>query len=223
MKFIPGIGIAAATIMVAGQALAADVPRMPRKAAPLVPFYYNWTGFYVGFNVGYGTGTSTWDIPAVSLSPKGMTYGATVGYNWQAGSFVYGIEADYSVSDVKGSLANCGGLAGVTCETSNPWLATFRGRLGYAFDRFMPYVTAGGAYGDIKATISPAGLTANEAKMGYAAGVGLEYAFLGNWTAKVEYLYVNLGKFDTGFFTPVVDNVSFDESIVRVGVNYKFR
>ncbi|HYI05610.1 MAG TPA: outer membrane protein, partial [Reyranella sp.] len=157
-----------------------------------------------------------------TVSPKGMTYGATLGYNWQAGPLVYGLEADYSLSDVKGSVTTCGGVVGLTCETSNTWLATFRGRAGYAFDRFMPYVTGGGAYGNIKATLNPFALTSTESKFGYTFGAGLEYAFPGNWTAKIEYLYVNLGKFDTGFTTPLVNEVSFSESIVRVGLNYKF-
>jgi outer membrane immunogenic protein len=123
---------------------------------------------------------------------------------------------------VQGSLANCGGVVGLTCDTSNTWFATFRGRAGYAFDRFMPYVTGGGAYGNIKASLSPLGLTATESKFGYTFGGGLEYAFPGNWTAKIEYLYVDLGKFDTGFTAPVVNEVSFSQNIVRVGLNYKF-
>ena len=202
---------------------AADVKVPYFKGTPRsVIAYYNWTGFYAGLNAGYGTGRSEWDIPAATISPKGMMYGVTLGYNWQAGSFVYGLEGDYNFSNVKGSVADCGGVIGVTCETSNTWLATFRGRVGYAFDRFLPYVTAGGAYGNIKATLSPAALTASESKFGYTFGAGLEYAFLGNWTTKIEYLYVNLGSFDTGFAAPVVSNVSFSESIIRVGLNYKF-
>ena len=148
-----------------------------------------------------------------------MTYGATFGYNWQAGALVYGIEADYNVSNVKASAA-CAVI--LTCETSNTWFATFRGRLGYAFDRFMPYVTAGGAYGDIKATLNPLALTASESKFGYAFGAGLEYAFLGSWTAKIEYLYIDLGSFDASFVPLVVNNVSFKENVIRLGINYKF-
>ena len=182
--------------------------------------YYNSTGFYAGLNVGYGTGTSEWDLFAIEIKPKGMTYGATFGYNWQAGSWVYGVEGDYNISNMKGS-ATCAVV--FTCETENTWFATFRGRVGYAFDRFMPYVTGGGAYGNIKASINtvPA-LEASESKFGYAFGAGLEYALFGNWTTKVEYLYINLGSFDTGFTAPVVSTVSFDASIIRVGLNYKF-
>ena len=228
-KWIKASVAAAALLVTPFAASAADV-RVPRDSkvpyykgpTPSVIAYYNWTGFYIGATVGYGTGTSDWDVPAVSMSPKGMMYGGTVGYNWQAGSFVYGLEADYSASNVNASLANCGGVPGLTCETENTWLATFRGRFGYAFDRFLPYVTGGGAYGNIRASLTPPGITSSESKFGYTLGAGLEYAFLGNWTAKIEYLYVDLGSFDTAFIAPAVTNVSFSENVIRVGLNYKF-
>jgi outer membrane immunogenic protein len=205
---------------------AADMPiRGPYMKAPLrsVVSYYNWTGFYVGANVGYGFGNSTWATPFdIDTKPKGMMYGVTAGINWQAGAVVYGIEADYAWSSVKGSATCALGLA--TCETANSYLATFRGRLGYAFDRFLPYFTAGGAYGDIKATLSAPAVpqTASKSNLGWVVGAGLEYAMFGNWTAKVEYLYADLGKFDPGFVAPVTSEVTFKESIVRAGLNYKF-
>jgi outer membrane immunogenic protein len=217
-----------AAIALIATPFAAEAADMPTKAPYFkgtprsVVSYYNWTGFYGGFNVGYGFGRSTWDFPAVSPEPKGMLYGLTAGYNWQVGSFVYGLEGDYAWSQMKGSV-DCG--VGVTCETKNTQFATIRGRLGYAFDRWLPYVTAGGAYGDIKATISsPAGVvvTSSKSQFGWTVGAGVEYAFLGNWSAKLEYLYADLGKFDTGFTAPVIDNVSFTTSIVRAGLNYKF-
>jgi outer membrane immunogenic protein len=200
---------------------AADIRTPVYKGVPRsVISYYNWSGFYAGLNVGYGTGTSEWAPLTLDISPKGMTYGATFGYNWQAGSWVYGVEADYNLSNMKGS-ASC--VVVFTCETSNTWFATFRGRVGYAFDRFMPYVTAGGAYGNIKASINtvPA-MEASESNFGYAFGAGLEYALFGSWTTKVEYLYINLGSFDPSFTVPVANSVSFDASIIRVGLNYKF-
>jgi outer membrane immunogenic protein len=217
-------GVATLALCVATMsAEAADMPvKAPYYKAPLrsVVAYYNWTGLYAGFNVGYGFGSSSWTgaIP-VDLSPKGMLYGLTVGYNWQAGSFVYGLEGDYSWSMVKAS-DTCGIL--LTCETSNTYLATGRARLGYAFDRFMPYLTGGVAYGDIKADISPTAQSASKAKLGYTFGGGIEYAFLGNWTAKAEYLYVDLGSFDTGFAPLTGTSVDFKENIVRAGLNYKF-
>jgi outer membrane immunogenic protein len=205
---------------------AADIPRPIYKGVPRsVIAYYNWTGFYAGLQTGYASGSSDWDFAAapgsnVSVSPKGWMFGLTLGYNWQVGSFVYGLEADYSFANVKGD-SPC--LVVATCETEHSSLATFRGRIGYAFDRFLPYFTAGGAYGNIKANIPQVPLESSDSKFGWAAGVGIEYAFLGNWTAKLEYLYVDLGSFETNFFTPVTTNtVSLNESIIRVGLNYKF-
>ena len=114
---------------------------------------------------------------------------------------------------------------GGSCQTKSDWLATFRGRLGYAFDRFLPYLTAGGAISHVKATNSgatPGFLGASATPFGFTGGVGLEYAFLGNLTAKIEYLYVDLGKFNCTACGAVTDNVTFKESIIRAGLNYKF-
>ena len=220
-KLIKATVLAAALLATPFAAVAADFKTPVYKGVPRsVISYYNWSGLYAGLNVGYGTGTSEWEIFALDVKPKGTTYGATLGYNWQAGALVYGIEADYNLSNMKGS-AVC--VVVLACETSNTWFATFRGRVGYAFDRFMPYLTGGGAYGNIKASInSVPALEASETKFGYTFGAGLEYAFLGNWTGKIEYLYVNLGSFDPGFTAPVASTVSFDASVIRVGLNYKF-
>jgi len=209
--------VALSTLPLAAQ--AADVPvKAPYfKNAPMIS-YYNWSGFYAGINAGYGWGKSNWDLPAISNKPKGILAGGTLGYNWQAGSFVYGIEGDWDWANVKGDTA-C--LVAATCETKNTWLATVRGRVGYAFDRWLPYITGGGAYGNVKASINPGIASASKNELGWTAGLGLEYAFLGNWTTKIEYLYVDLGKFDAGP-APVVNNVTFKENVVRAGLNYKF-
>jgi outer membrane immunogenic protein len=123
---------------------------------------------------------------------------------------------------VKGSVT-CGIV--FSCETSSSWLATFRGRVGFAMDRWLPYVTAGGAYGNVKATatLPILGLSSSESssQFGWTFGAGFEYAFLENWTAKLEYLYVDLGSFNP-LPAPAVNNISFRENIVRVGLNYKF-
>ena len=147
-----------------------------------------------------------------------------------ASAFVWGLEGDIAWSNVKGST-NCG--LGLTCETSTSWFATARGRVGYAFDRFMPYITGGAAFGDVEAKVNPLALSASDIRVGWTAGAGLEYAFLGNWTAKIEYLYMDLGTLSSDpvatallgpgrvplsarFSTRVTDN------ILRLGVNYKF-
>ena len=220
-------GVAAVALL--GVSYAAEAADMPIKApyykgAPRsVVSYYNWTGLYAGINGGYGWGNSYWDVPTgFAIRPKGGMLGGTLGYNYQVGSFVYGLEGDFDWANVKDSAA-CGAFS---CETKNTWLGTFRGRLGYAFDRFLPYVTVGLAFGEIKANnTSVANPGSSKTFTGWTVGGGLEYAFAGNWTAKVEYLYVDLGKFDCGptcFAGAAVNNVSFKENVVRLGLNYKF-
>lgn len=202
---------------------AADVPvKAPIYKGPMrsVVAYYNWTGFYFGINGGYGLGKSSWDSPAVDPKPKGAFVGATLGYNWQAGAFVYGLEGDWAWSWIKGSEV-CGAA---TCETKLPWFATGRVRLGYAFDRWLPYVTGGGAYGHVEASNTNLGFTSGSAnRFGWTAGAGIEYAFLGNWSGKIEYLHMDLGKFDCATCSAVTpDNVTFSADMIRAGLNYKF-
>ncbi len=217
MRFkLTGTAIAAfAFLATAFSAQAADIPRPIYKGHQPVIAYYNWTGFYVGINGGYGWGTSDWNPAGISPKPKGGLIGGTIGYNYQIGSVVWGLEGDIDWADVKGN-STC--AVAFTCETKNEWLATFRGRVGYAFDRWLPYFTGGGAYGAVKATIDPLGVSSTKDQLGWTVGAGLEYAFLSNWSAKIEYLYVDLGNFNTTF----AQNVSLKENIVRAGLNYKF-
>jgi outer membrane immunogenic protein len=225
MKFrLLGAGVAALGLLAtAFAAQAADIPHPIYKAGPrAVVAYYNWTGFYAGINGGYGWGTSDWDSPAISLKPKGWMFGGTLGYNYQIGSFVWGLEGDFDWADVSASAA-CGAFV---CETKNTWLATARGRVGYAFDRWLPYITGGGAFGHVKASLTdPAVPGDSDTMIGWTVGGGLEYAFLSNWSAKIEYLYVDLGKFNCGVSCAagmVTDNVTFKENVIRAGLNYKF-
>jgi outer membrane immunogenic protein len=201
-KFIK-TGLAAFALLAAPLAAqAADMPiKSPYyKGAPRsVIAYYNWTGFYAGINGGYAFGNSDWTSPAVSNKPTGFLAGATIGYNWQAGAIVYGLEGDWAWSNVKDSVA-CGPTATGTCQTEQKWFGTARGRIGYAFDRWLPYLTGGAAFANIEATNTnpaPRG-SASSTQIGWTAGAGLEYAIIGNWTAKIEYLYADLGSFDCG-------------------------
>lgn len=219
-----GTGIAALSLLAATfQAEAADIRTPVYKGVRSVVSYYNWTGFYAGIQGGYGWGTSDWDAPAgTSNKPTGYLLGGTLGYNYQMGSWVWGIEADAAWADIKGSTA-CGAF---TCETRTEYLGTIRGRLGYAFDRFLPYITGGGAYGNIKASSTQPGTTGmDKANFGWTVGGGLEYAFLGNWSAKLEYLYVDLGSADCGASCTLgvaANNITLKENIIRAGLNYKF-
>jgi outer membrane immunogenic protein len=209
---------ALALVSTMGAANAADIARreaMPTKAPVYAPLY-NWTGAYVGINGGGGWGRSDTAAPFASggFNTSGGVVGGTIGYNWQAGQMVFGVEGDIDWSNIRGS-ATCG--VGFSCETKNSWLATARGRVGYAFDRFLPYVTGGLAVGDIKNNVSGFG-SSTETKAGWTVGGGLEAALTGPWTAKVEYLYADLGR-----GTSVLgSDTKFNASIVRAGVNYRF-
>jgi outer membrane immunogenic protein len=206
----------------ATQATAADLPRqMPVKAPAYVAPYYNWTGFYLGINGGYGFGNSNWSGAGTgSFNTNGGLIGGTAGYNWQLGQAVLGLEGDGDWSGISGSTTNS--LCPGGCKTSNNWLATARGRLGYAADRWMPYVTGGAAFGDIKASI-PGFTSVDTTKAGWTVGAGVEFAISGPWTAKLEYLYVDLGSANCATCGPSApDNVSLKENIVRGGINYRF-
>jgi outer membrane immunogenic protein len=209
--------------LVAAQcAAAADLSLAPLYKAPPSQYApaYDWSGFYLGLNGGGGWGHSRWGGSATRMSLSGGQVGGTAGYNWQIGSAVVGLEGDIDWSGLKGSGTSAGCPAG--CTTSNSWLSTVRGRLGYSFDRVMPYITGGLAVGDIGAATPglPGGSNTNA---GWTVGGGLEFALPGNWSAKAEYLHVDLGSFNCGTGCGVpTDNVSLHEDVVRAGVNYHF-
>ena len=215
-------GVALAALV--GSAVAADIPRRVERAAPPIPYIaaYNWTGFYAGINGGWGWGTGSMSGSTATgdLQGSGGLIGGTLGYNWQSGQVVWGLETDLDWSGIKGS-GNCRGTP--NCEVKNDWLGTTRLRLGWANDRWMPYLTGGVAYGDVKANVNgfPGG---SETRVGWTAGGGVEFAISQPWTAKVEYLYVDLGDFNCGTkcggTSP--DNVNFRSHIVRAGLNYRF-
>jgi outer membrane immunogenic protein len=218
MKKLLLAGVAIIALGVAS-ASAADIPRRQMPAPVYVPPpLYNWTGFYVGINGGGGWGRSDFSapFPTGSFDVSGGLVGGTLGYNWQMGQVVFGLEGDIDWSSIRGS-AVCGTAPVTTCQTRNDWLGTARGRLGYAFDRFLPYVTGGLAVGDIKTTITGLG-SANDTRTGWTAGGGIEAAIAGPWTAKVEYLYVDLGRGSS----ILGSNAKFNTNIVRAGLNYRF-
>jgi outer membrane immunogenic protein len=222
---LAGVGFAALAVTTA---LAADMPPsryMPPPRAPVFVPFFSWNGFYVGINAGYGFGKSNWTNNVTSAASgdfdiNGALVGGTAGYNVQLGGWVLGIEADIDWSNIKGSSASgCGG----PCQTSSDWLGTLRGRFGYAFDRFLPYVSGGMAFGGVKGSV-PSGGSFNKAEVGWTVGGGLEYAFIANWSAKVEYLYVDLGKAtcDAACSGGSPFDVTFRGNLVRGGLNYKF-
>jgi outer membrane immunogenic protein len=213
-------------VAVAAPSLAADLPRPAYKAPIYTAPAFSWSGFYVGVNGGYGWGRSNWTNAVGTtgdFTVKGWLAGGTLGYNLQTGSFVWGIEGDIDYSAIKGTttvaIPGCGAPG---CETRNTWLGTIRGRLGYAWDRWMVFATGGGAFGGVKMT--PAGLGSETSnKFGWTLGAGIEYAFMGSWSAKLEYLYADLGTATCSAATcPLSTDVKFRTNLIRAGLNYRF-
>jgi outer membrane immunogenic protein len=206
---------------VASPSFAADLPR-PAYKAPAFVAPFSWSGFYVGLNGGYTWGKSDWSgANNFSVSPKGWLGGGTLGYNVQTGSWVWGIEGDIDYAALKGTAdsAVCTG-----CLFKETWISTVRGRVGYAMDRWLPYVTGGLAYGNMYMQ-GPAGGSENKTKAGWTAGAGVEWAFNGPWSTKLEYLYVDLGSATCGMANcglATDETVKFKANILRVGLNYRF-
>jgi outer membrane immunogenic protein len=212
-------GIAAGLLSTTSAAFAADIVE-----EPVVVPVFTWTGFYVGIVGGYNWGKTHWDDKYVSerFHTNGGNIGGTVGYNFQFdNNVVLGLETDLVWSGAKGDF-RCAGNA--TCESKNRWIGTLRPRLGYAFDRFLPYVTAGAAYGNVKPSvhIENTGDTFSDSstRFGWAAGVGAEYAFTDQITGKIEYLHTDLGRHDFDLDTTV--RAKWRADGIRVGLNYKF-
>lgn len=206
---------------------AADLYSPPPAApyySPAVSSAFNFSGFYLGANAGYLWGDS-YIFESVPLGDQSATFsrdgfigGGQLGYNFQTGPWVLGAEADIQYSDSSGSV---GGIcAPGTCAADLKWFGTVRARAGYAFDSLLVYATGGWAYG--KVDTSAPGISSSETLTGgWAAGGGLEWGFAPNWTARAEYLYMDLGRSDSG--APFNIGGEFKKNnIFRVGVNYLF-
>jgi outer membrane immunogenic protein len=267
------IGIAAIASLLSTSALAADLaPHMP---APIVAVY-DWTGFYIGGNIGYSWGrssdTSTLTNGAGTVlftsadrtNLNGVVGGGQIGYNWQMQNWLWGLEADIQGTDEKGTR-NFTCPAGVcTPSTILPgnfalpvvvpgaavplalyqkidWFGTVRGRVGVLVDpKVLLYATGGLAYGEVKSseTIGAfTGFSSTSIKAGYTVGAGIEGAIGGNWTAKLEYLYVDLGRTSGSFATTIPAfgagvvasgtltsgySSRITDNVLRVGLNYRF-
>jgi outer membrane immunogenic protein len=229
----------AALVATMAGASAADLGARPIYKAPPAPVVYNWTGFYVGGNAGYGWGSNAVALSgdpfslfvsglnagtfpsSIGSKPRGFVGGGQLGWNYQTGSYVFGLEGDIDFTDLKssGSVVTAAPVApgvGIPRTLSGSqkldWLATFRARAGItATDRLLLYVTGGGAagHGSVSASLTTndfagapgSGCVAGtcetasftDTRFGWAAGAGLEYAMWGNWSIKAEYLHYDLG------------------------------
>jgi outer membrane immunogenic protein len=265
MKRIAGAVLVTAAMTAPG--FAADLgARSYTKAAPVVAPVSNWSGFYVGANLGYGWGNGNTDFsflptPAdfllnngsLGIRSTGMIGGAQLGYNWQIGSLVTGLEADIQGSGTRGSASAApivtstgrpDSIIRISSEPKLSWFGTVRGRLGVTVTPdLLLYGTGGLAYGHVDASanyslpedppvVAPASVS--KTKVGWTAGAGAEWMFAHNWSAKLEYLYVDLGS-ESAVANLASTNPQavspglavgytwrFRENIARVGVNYHF-
>jgi outer membrane immunogenic protein len=257
---------ALAAIAVASAASAADLAARPYTKAPVMAPVYDWTGFYIGGNVGYSWGrssdTSTLTNGAGTVlfttgagaNMDGVIGGGQIGYNWQIQNWVWGLEADIQGSDQKGRrdylcpTGVCTPPFGVIAVFPGPavpvaldqkleWFGTVRGRVGVlATPQVLFYATGGLAYGEVNTSAvigaGAFGFNAHDTRVGYTVGAGVEGAIGGNWTAKLEYLYMDLGRTSGTFLTTIpalgggVLSYNYSsritDNIVRVGLNYKF-
>jgi outer membrane immunogenic protein len=247
--------LSAVAVIFAMPAFAAD---MALKAPPPPPPAWSWTGWYAGLNIGGSFGrasdSASFGAAAVPFLPAstssnldGVIGGGQLGYNLQSGSIVYGLEADIQGSSERGSASSASTVAliagiavapvtGTLGDTEKlPWFGTVRGRIGVlASPTWLFYVTGGLAYGEIRSNetltvgVLSSATSFNTTRAGWTLGGGVEGVVSGNWTAKIEYLYMDFGTFNNTFpglgvvFTPVNLSTHITDNIVRVGLNYHF-
>jgi outer membrane immunogenic protein len=219
----------------AAPAMAADLAARPySKAPPLVQAAYNWSGFYVGLNGGGGTSHKCWDlVPGGSEGchdATGGTVGGQLGYRWQAGPIVFGVEAQGNWADFTGD--NISQVFGDRNRTKIDAFGLFTGQVGYAWNNALLYVKGGAAVVDDKYTIvtNPGSVllaSTNETRWGGVVGVGLEYGFAPSWSFGLEYDHLFLGTQSNTFVTPVgalfqTDNIRQDVDLFTARVNYHF-
>ncbi|HEY3677844.1 MAG TPA: outer membrane protein [Bradyrhizobium sp.] len=261
MKFV--IAVVAGLFGVTS-ALAADLPaRTYTKAPIMVDPGYNWSGFYIGGNLGYSWGrssdTTTFSNGAGPLfttagtsNLDGVVGGGQIGYNWQTQNWVWGLEADIQGTGERGSrditcpIGVCTPPFGVIAVFPGPaipatltqqidWFGTVRARGGLLVTpRVLLYATGGLAYGGVNTseTIGGFGFSNTDTRVGYTVGAGIEGAVGGDWTAKLEYLYVDLGRTSGSFATTIAAlgggtvtstySSRITDNVLRVGLNYRF-
>jgi outer membrane immunogenic protein len=207
--------LTAVSLVVLGMApaIAADLPARTYTKAPVaVAAINNWTGFYLGAMGGYAQ-----ENASGGGGMNGGLAGGTLGYNWQTGAVVFGLEADAAWADVK-ATAVIPGLVAVTAKVQD--LGTVRGRIGYAFDQVLIYGTGGYAWADTKINATVLGVSGSESHVlnGWTAGAGVEVMFAPKWSLKAEYLYRSFS--GTNFFNVATGNVNLNSA--QVGLNYHF-
>lgn len=194
-------GVLALVMAIGTIALPADAQYGPQTGRAI------WQGPYVGANLGYQWGT----ITANPTRPNGFAGGVQAGYNWQSNQFVFGGEADIQFSGADDTFA--------PWKFSNPWFGTLRGRAGFAMNNILIYATGGLAYGSVRVKNTFTGADESKLHPGWVLGAGMEVALTTSWSARAEYLYVDLS--DRSYALTGTSN-GVESSVVRFGVNYRF-
>ena len=224
----------------AAPAVAADLAARPYTKAPaMIAAVYDWSGFYIGANGGWGSSRSSWDfLPGVvtfgegSHDASGGTVGGQVGYRWQAGTWVFGVEAQGNWADFKGSNISLFD-ATVRNESRIDAFGLFTGQVGYAANNVLFYVKGGAAVTSndyrrfFAATNTLFASSNDDTRWGGTVGVGLEYGFAPNWSFGVEYNHLFMQDRTLAFTTPgglFFGNVRVDQDVdlVTARLNYKF-
>jgi outer membrane immunogenic protein len=224
--------VTAALLVVAVGAQAADLPTAPQTrnilSAATPP--YDWSGLYVGAQVGYGWGQSNgtqnaggtfFPVVPYSIDPAGGFAGGHVGFNHQSGALVLGAEADLEAANLNGSTTLPAFNQTYFFNAKADTLASVRGRVGWAHDRLMLYGTGGAAWGRIS---TPPLDSLDGWRAGWTAGAGAEYALQRNWSIRAEYRYTDLGRASS--FNPNLnstDDNSLNFHAIRVGASYRFK
>ncbi len=213
------LALAAATFALGVTAAsAADLGQRPvYKAQPAPVMAYNWSGLYIGGHLGYAWGSEEVRSVATSVSgttdPSGFLGGAQIGVNWQTGALVLGIEGDWSWTNADGSTS-----IPAAVQADHNWYATATARVGYAVDNWLWYVKGGAAWLDADYTI--AGTKLGDTRTGWTVGTGLEWALGPNWSAKLEYNYLDFGRDQIA--TPLAVDADTQAHLVKLGLNYRF-
>ncbi len=211
---------------------AALADGMPRRGPQVVERPFSWTGFYVGGHAGLATGDTQGDpgigggLLSTDYIVNGALYGGQVGYNWQSGLLVFGVEGSWSASTIQGNTA-C--VAILECKRDVDWLATVTGRVGYAMGRTLLYGMAGAAWADASTHVGIVGIplvSGSATHNGWIAGFGFEYALSNHVSTRIEYAHVDLGSADHGLAPAggpvlVTDSVNLKLDTIRLGVNVK--
>lgn len=215
-------------------ALAADLAARPYTKAPpaAIAAVYDWSGFYIGINGGGGSSHSTWDLVGGgregSHDATGGTVGGQIGYRWQSGQFVFGVEGQGNWADFSGD--NVSAIPGFATRNRSKIdsFGLITGQVGYAWNNVLLYVKGGAAVVGVKydvfSTASGALLSSNDqTRWGGTVGAGLEYGFAPNWSVGVEYNHIFLSDKDVTFAGLAgTDRIKQDVDMGLVRLNYKF-